>query len=417
MLRRIGGRADMSATLAMLGPIELAQFRDLLDPSHLLHGMPKGLGGSPVNLLSRELLRRGRHLLVVSLDPAVADEVILEGPNLKICLGPFRPKRARDFFAAERAYLVKVLRRERPDAVHAQWTYEFALAAQASGLPHVITAHDAPMKVLRMGFRPYRIARTMMAYRVLSRAKRVVSVSPYVARHLSQYMLYRGAAEVIANGMPESLFARRPAARSMPKPLTFVTILPGWAGLKNGQVAVAAFARMHANYPDSRLIMFGAGHGPGEAGERWARSQGLADGIEFAGHTPYETVINRLTNEADVLVHPSLEESFGMVLIEAMALGLPVIGGKNSGGVPWTLDHGKAGILVDVTDPAAVATAMEKLANSVERQAWGQRGYEHTRSRFHIGVVADAYEKIYSELLSQSETGDLVRAVHGGAKE
>ena len=85
-----------------------------------------------------------------------------------------------------------VLRRERPDFVHVHWSYEWALAARASGLPHVITAHDAPLSVLRFDFGPYRVAKTLMAYRVLSRAKRVVSVSPYVAAHLSRFMLYRG---------------------------------------------------------------------------------------------------------------------------------------------------------------------------------------------------------------------------------
>ena len=101
----------MTPTLAMLGPIELAQFMDVLDPSRLPEKIPKGLGGSPVNLLSRELLSRGWHLLIVTVSPDVSEEVILEGENLKICVGPDRPKHARDFFAGERSYMLGVLRR------------------------------------------------------------------------------------------------------------------------------------------------------------------------------------------------------------------------------------------------------------------------------------------------------------------
>lgn len=391
----------MTYTLGMLGPVHLTELRHRLDTGSRSNPLPSVVGGSPVNLLSHELVARGRRLLVVTLDPDVEDEVIVEGPNLKMCIGPFRRKhRARDGFAGERAYLLKVLRRERPDVVHAQWTYEYALAAQASGLPHVITAHDAPLSILRHNFIPYRVVRTLMAYRVLSRARRVVSVSPYVAAHLSRYMLYRGPREVIPNGMPESLFASRLTTRAPGRPLTYASIVNGWDGHKNGRVVIEAFAIVRRNHPEARLILLGYGHGRGEEAERWAKARGLAGGIEFAGASPHAKVMNRLAREVDVLVHPSLEEANPLVLLEAMALGVPTIAGEASGGTRWTLDEGRAGILVDVTDPGAVARAMEDLAASAEeRETWGERGLELATRRFHIRHVADAYERIYGELL------------------
>lgn len=391
----------MTYTVGMMGPLELAQFRDLLHPDAWSDELPKGTGGSPVGLLSTELQRRGRRLLVATLDPAVEDELILEGPNLRLCVGPFRDDRAHDFFRAERAYLLRVLERERPDVVHAQWTYEHALAAQASGLPHVITAHDAPLSVLRHNFIPYRIVRTLMAYRVLSRAKLVVAVSPYVAAHLSRYMLYRGPRDVIPNGMPESLFASRVAERSTGRRLTFATILQGWGSRKNGHVALEAFALLRRECPEAQLAMFGYGHGPGEEAELWAREHGVTDGVEFAGLLPYADVMARLAREVDVLVHPAREEAFGMVLIEAMALGVPVIAGRFSGGTRWVLEDGRAGILVDVTDAGAVARAMGRLTSFDERRVWGERGLEFARRRFHISRVADAYEEVYAHLLER----------------
>lgn len=391
-------------TLAMLGPIEISKYLDLLDLSRLPEKIPKGTGGSPVNLLSRELHKRGWNLLIATVSPDVQDEVVLEGDNLKICVGPDRPKHARNFFAVERAYLTDVLRRERPDIVHAQWTYEYAMAAQVSGLPHVITAHDAPINVLRLNFIPYRIARTLMAYRVLSRARRVVSVSPYVAEHLPRYMLYRGSSEVIPNGMPASLFARSVSERSADHPLTFATILNGWAGYKNGQVAIEAFALFRRHYPEARLIMFGAAHGTGQQAEQWARTRGMETGISFIGQLAYETLMSNVVNEVDILVHPSLEEAQPMTLIEAMALGIPVIGGKSSGGVPWTLNYGEAGMLVDVRDPIAVANAMMLLAKNVdERHELGKRGRDFAEAKFHIRMVADAYEGIYADLLGEGK--------------
>ena len=382
----------------MVGPLAPAQFGDLLDqPSP--ESLPEGLGGPPLNLLVRELVGRGRFVLAITFDRRVSEEHVLEGPNLKICVGPYRPLPARDFFAAERAFLRRVLRRERPDVVHAHWTYEWALATQASGLPHVITAHDAPLSVLRFDFGPYRVAKTLMAYRVLPRAKRVVSVSPYVAAHLSRFMLYRGPREVIPNGMPESLFAHAHEQRRAGRPITFATSLNGWAGRKNGQIAVEAFARVRRQRPEARLIMFGHGHGPGEGAQQWAIERGLGEGIEFAGRVAYSTAIDRIANEVDILVHPALEEAQGMVLLEAMALGVPVIAGEASGGTRWTLDDGGAGMLVDITDSCAVARAMDELAGNAEaRERFGRQGSDLARQRFHIHAVADAYERVYAEV-------------------
>ena len=88
-----------------------------------------------------------------------------------------------------------------------------------------------------------------------------------------------------------------------------------------------------------------------------------------------------------------------MALIEAMALRIPVIGGRSSGGVPWTLDNGRVGILVDVRSPEQVAEAMVKLAGDPElRREFGELGYALARERFHISTVTDAYQKIYAQL-------------------
>jgi L-malate glycosyltransferase len=392
----------MSYTLGMTGPISVADFREFIDPAQWRDDLPKGQGGTPVNLLCRELLKRGQKLVVFSCDSAVKEEIVLQGDNLRLCLGPKGVRPARNFFKVEREYLQRAIAREKPDVIHAQWTYEYAMPVQRSGIPHVITAHDAPINILRHNFIPYRIARTLMAYWVLSRAKRVISVSPYVADHLHRFMFYYGHKEVIPNGIPEHQFRPPKGNQYAKEKITFATILPGWAGLKNGQNAVKAFALHRKKRANDRLIMFGHGHGVGEAAEQWAMANGLADNIIFAGHTPYLHVITALAEEVDVLIHPSLEEAQPMVLIEAMALSIPVIGGCKSGGTPWTLDDGKAGKLVNIKQPSLIAAAMLELANSAEqREEWALKGYRHAVKKFNIDVIASKYTEIYSELASQ----------------
>src|SRR5262249_23639610 len=139
------------------------------------------------------------------------------------------------------------------------------------------------------------------------------------------------------------------------------------------------------------------------AAERWASERGLVAGIEFIGMVPYDEMIRRLALEVNVLVHPALEESFGMTLIEAMALRIPVIGGRRSGAVPWVLDQGRVGRLVEASDSEEMAEAMIVLGeNADERERLGEAGWKSAKDRFDIATVADAYERIYHQMAAQS---------------
>ena len=390
-------------TIGMIGPATPVELTDYLDSGVDKAAMPPGIGGTPVNLLTRELLRRGRRVVLFTLDRKITEDIVLRGPKLTVHICPWRNDHpARDLFAAERRSLAAAVRKEDVALLHAQWTYEYALAAQSTGLPTVITAHDAPWNVLRHNPIPYRMVRTVMAYQVLSRARRVVGVAPYVADHLRRYMLYRGPRLVIPNGMPESLFEHPAKERSDTGGTGFAASLVGWSGRKNSEALIEAFARVRATDPDSRLILFGSGHGAGEPAEAWSRERGMASGIEFVGQVSHAELLRRLAAEVHILVHPALEEAQPMALIEAMAMGIPVIAGKRSGGVPWTLDDGRAGVLVDVTHPEEIADQMLRLAaDEGERRRWGEAGRRLAVERFHIRSVADAWEAQYEELLAQ----------------
>lgn len=386
-------------TIGLLGGIETAAFQDLLPPSDS-QPYPKGLGGSPVNLLARELHRRGYSLVIYTLDPSVEQQITLQGERLTIHFGPYRQKRARDFFAEEIRWLKNAVRQHPTDILHAHWTYEFALAAQATGLPVLVTAHDAPLNILRLNFIPYRIIRTLMACRAIWKSRYISVVSPYVADHLRNCLFYRRSTRVISNGLPDAIFNRVKPPRPANAPFTFATILVGWSGRKNGEAAIQAFAILRNSHPDCRLLMFGSGHGLEDPAYAWAKSLNLEHGIEFAGQLPYQDLMQRVCNEVDAVVHPALEESQGMALIEPMAMGIPVIGGKAAGAVPWTLDNGRAGLLVDVTRPEEIAAAMSQLiTETAERQQLIEAGLAHVKKCFHISAVTDAYLQAYQDIL------------------
>ena len=205
-----------------------------------------------------------------------------------------------------------------------------------------------------------------MAAVVARRARRLIAVSPYIERHFRRAMHYRGDITVVPNLLSTSLspsFGGELIPNKCPpgSGTAFITVLSSWSALKNGAAAIRAFAEARTRLTNSSLTMIGHGFGPGGPAERWAAERHIAEGITFVGPLPHDLVLDALA-KADILVHPALEESYGMVIGEAQLAGVPVIGGARSGGVPWALDYNHAGRLVDVRSSSSIAAAMVELA-------------------------------------------------------
>ena len=380
--------------VAIATPISLRQLADLLNQPAKV---PAGQGAiSPLPEV-RALIARGHDVSLVTLDPNLTSDVVLHGDRLTVHVGPFRQRRAaRDGFRLERQFVAETLLRCRPDVVHAHWTYEHALGALATGLPTVVTAHDAPLVILRHNLPTTRMGplftqvpaaahwsiRTAMAALVARKAPRLIAVSPYVEYHFRHALRYRGEITVIPN-MTLSM-SRRPVSpieRPPNEGTKFLTILTSWSARKNGTAAIEAFAEVRAGLPHASLHMIGHGLGPGGPAESWAVERGLAAGITFVGPLPHDGVLDSL-DTADILVHPSLEESFGMTIAEAQLAGVAVIGGAHSGAVPWTLDYNRAGRLVDVRSTSSLAGAMRELAlDHATRSRLARAGADLARQR------------------------------------
>jgi glycosyltransferase involved in cell wall biosynthesis len=380
--------------IAITGQMSLRQLADLLDQPA---AVPAGRGGTPPLPEVRALIARGHDVSLVTLDPDLTSEVVLRGDRLTVHVGPFRQRHvARDGFRIERQFVAQTLLQCRPDVVHAHWTYECALGALATGLPTVVTGHDAPLVVLRYHLPTTRMGPLFaqvptaahfsvcaaMAALVARKATRLIAVYPYVERHFRRALRYRGEITVIPNMMPS--MSRRPVSpigRPPSEGTKFFTILTLWSALKNGTAAIEAFAEVRAGLPHASLHMIGHGLGPGGPAESWAAERGLADGITFVGPLPHDRVLDSLAT-ADILVHPSLEESCCMVIAEAQLAGVAVIGGAHSGGVPWQLDYNRAGRLVDVRSTSGLAGAMRELAlDSATRSRLARAGADLARQR------------------------------------
>lgn len=164
---------------------------------------------------------------------------------------------------------------------------------------------------------------------------------------------------------------------------------------KGHRTLIEAFALIAAPVTGARLVIAGAG--PERAGlEAGIAAHGLAGRIELAGET--EEAAARIAG-ATILVQPSLREALGTAVLEAMALGVPVIASA-TGGLAELLadDHG---VLVPPGDAPALAEAMASLLGDPGRRArLAERGLERVRG-FDGARVAEAVAGVYRSALTE----------------
>jgi glycosyltransferase involved in cell wall biosynthesis len=289
----------------------------------------------------------------------------------------------------ERRQLATLIQAASPQVLHAHWTYEFAAAALATNLPTLVTAHDSP-RVLRDNFGGYYWRqRAALGDRVLGNVQRLSAVSPELLEDLlASCPSLEDKSIVIPNGTA-TMNIGRPGGDFGG---SFVSIANGFDERKNTRTLIEAFSMLKKNNPEASLTLFGSQHGPGEPAWRWATEHGLTRGVTFAGAVPPRQLGAWLAESPHCLVHVSRWEACSMALLEAQAIGIPIIGGSNSGGVAFTLGYGSAGLLVDITSSVAVASAMQRVVDEPGlRERLQERGIRLSRSQFALERVASAY--------------------------
>ena len=152
--------------------------------------------------------------------------------------------------------------------------------------------------------------------------------------------------------------------------------------------AIAAIRELGPGY---RLLV--AGRGLPDF-EQSLKEKALGLPVEFAGFVKPAEFLPQI----DILILPSWEEPFGIVVVEAMAAGVNVIA-TNTGGPPEILDHGHAGLLVPPHDPSALADAARRLVSDDKlRQDLREHAVERIRTRYDISLTVPRIEEFYFQL-------------------
>jgi len=157
---------------------------------------------------------------------------------------------------------------------------------------------------------------------------------------------------------------------------------------------VRAFKRVLDHVP-ARLVMLGDGPEKISA-DGVARQLGITDKIKYLGVVEN---IESVLPCADLIFQPSEHESFGLVPLEAMACGIPVIG-TSSGGITEVVQHGVTGYLCEVGDIETMARyAIQLLTNPQQAHDMGQEGRKRATSLFSKEQRVKEYEGLYAELI------------------
>lgn len=352
-----------------------------------------GVGGLPgvVSCLCRNLDRRQFDVSVLCLNEKGATAEVLESSGIGVYeVG--RTNTAADYFAFRK--VAEFLRQHEADVIHTHNTQPFidgglgGIWARVDTHIHTDHARRYPDKW-----------RYIAAEWVLARsAHRVVGVSD----HTSMQLVREGGIPpdkvvTVPNGIEDPLaesyvdYHSKRSELDIPDDALIVGVGVRLAEQKGLSYLIEAMETVVARVRDARLVI--AGYGPlrGQL-EAQARRSGLDEYVRFLGK---RRDMVEVMQTFDVYALPSIWEGLPLVVLEAMAVGCPVVA-SDVGGVSSAVEDGTTGRLVDPRQPEALAEALVELfLDENERRRCGENGRKRFLEKFSADTMARRYERLY----------------------
>jgi len=354
--------------------------------------------------LSEGLRRRGHQVEIVAGQSEPGEGELWEEARQRGIPATFLPALRRPLSpaadAAAFAGLWRHLARTRPQLVHTHISKAGVLgrlAARLAGVPVVLHTYHGQVEEVEGRGPQSRLLRAAEALAARC-SDALIAVSADTAAGLQALGVGRaGQYRLIRNGIDLERFA--PQA-TPPAPVAGSPLLGSVASLtpeKGLELLIAALPSLAALHPRVRLCI--VGEGPlRPALEAQIRALGLEGRVDLAGNTPD---VRPYLRAFDLVVAPSRREGQGRVLMEALALGRPVLAAR-VGGIPELIAHGQQGWLVPPDDPEALGQgAAHLLANPGLCAALAQRGRQRALREFGLDTMIAQVEALYAELLGR----------------
>lgn len=348
-----------------------------------------------VSQLARELERSGHEVQVLA--PHSPSRECQDG-DLLVPLGrsvplPSNGSIARVSLSVWLARRIRaLLQREQYDVIHLH--EPMAPILPLTVLEYSNTVNVGTFHACRNRQHLYRMSRPVIK-RWRSRLHGSIAVSPAAMRYVSE--AFPGEYEIIPNGIDVDHFSQRavpwPQYQDGKTNLIFVGRLEKRKGLR---YLLEAYGKLKWDMPDLRLIVVGPGT-PDKDSYHVLSSQNLQD-VEFVGRVPYED-LPRYYASADIFCSPATGgESFGIVLLEAMAAGKPIVA-SDIEGYRGVMQHGIQGRLFHNKNVESLASELQTLILDPDlRRKMGQQG-RTTAPQYRWQVVARRVEQYYESCI------------------
>jgi glycosyltransferase involved in cell wall biosynthesis len=288
--------------------------------------------------------------------------------------------------------------RFKPDVIHAQHLWITPYAASLTGVPYIVTAHGTDLKGFVKDERYHKYA-----LEGAKKASKVITISEQVDAEVTQlYGVPEEKKELVLNGYDENLFKVKNLKRqevldnfNLSVEPDYVVSFAGKLTHFKGVDVLLKAAKIYDDAFEGEVVTLIAGNGELYEELNKMKMSLKLDHVKFLGHVNQQQLVD-LYNIADVSTVPSRTEPFGLVAIEALACGTPVVG-TDQGGLPDFLIK-EVGTLVPVDDDLALADAIiaeiqrkDKVERAKEAADYAVKNFSWKRS---IGVVAGLYESI-----------------------
>ncbi|HYZ82204.1 MAG TPA: glycosyltransferase, partial [Solirubrobacteraceae bacterium] len=319
--------------------------------------------------------------------------------------------------------LAHYAREQRIDVIHTDGTPScggIGLGlSRLTGIPLLVHFHELVGRYPG-GLHEHSPLRRWVERRVTQRGDRLVAVSQFIADQVREHGGTRGPIDVVPNGVDLTRFRpgldggqiRREYGIGEDEPLALQ--LGRVLSSKRHEDFVRALAIARHTVPNLRGLVIGwddPGQPMGKAQlQLIAEREGLGDAIVFGGSRPDAP---ELIAAADVVVCPGLEAASGLVALEAMASGKPVIAAR-SGATPEAVTDGETGLLVPPQAPSEIAEKLVLLASDQRLQKdLGAAGRRHVEDRFDGRALGERFASIYEEVAGRRrKTSPIGRARH-----
>lgn len=371
------------------------------------------ISANSINNLVKGLILQKESILVVTLNFNSKNDLTLYGHRIEVvALGVHKLNPVFDYFPfignlANVLYKPVVKRLDQISVIHAHWCYEYALCALkfADSKPVLCTVRDFASEIYKsisisssiysIFVKSYWKYKCKIFDKVINSKLNFIANSEYTKdllvsknHNIKPYLIYNSIENDLILGSAPYLGDRK----------NIVTISYSLDDKrKNIPGLLCAFSKYVKRFPNHTLILIGNYH-KNRGVYKLACKLNLYNKVKFTGVLCRKDIIKYI-DSSFMMVHPSYEETFGNIILEALSRGIFCVGGNHSGAVPYILNRMGSGFVCDVSNSNNIQEVMTHISKNVNNyDLERQKALKIISDLYSNDVIIDKHIKLYQHL-------------------